>query len=85
MGTSKNATNFSTPIIQLYTMAKSQSLVYLNLFQSQRMLLIKRFANSKLADLTTEFLQDFIITDLFVGLLKDTDALDERNELLQSS
>ena len=32
-----------------------------------------------------EFLRDFIINDLFVDLLKDIDALDERNELLQSS
>ncbi len=44
---------------------------------------IKRFANGNLADLTTEFLRDFVITDLLVRLSLDTDAADERKELLE--
>jgi hypothetical protein len=35
--------------------------------------------------LTTEFLRDFIITDLLVKLSKDADAVDDRKELLGAS
>jgi hypothetical protein len=44
---------------------------------------VKRLANGNLADLTTEFLRDFIFADLRVKLLKDTDAVDDRKELLE--
>jgi hypothetical protein len=45
---------------------------------------VKRFANGNLADLTTEFLRDFlVITDSLVRLSKDVDAADERKELLE--
>ena len=40
----------------------------------------KRLANSNLADLTTEFLRDFIVTDPLVKLSKDVDAVDDRKE-----
>jgi hypothetical protein len=40
---------------------------------------IKRFTNGNLADLTTELLQDFIVTNLHPGSLK---SQDERKELL---
>ena len=45
---------------------------------------IQRFKNSNLSDLPTEFLGDFIITDLLVKfLLKDIDAVDDRTELME--
>jgi hypothetical protein len=44
---------------------------------------LKRVANGNLADLTTEFLRDFIITDSLVKSSKDTDAVDDRKELLE--
>jgi hypothetical protein len=46
---------------------------------------IKRFANGNLADLTTELLRDFIVTNLLPGLLKSIAIHDERKQLLDFS
>lgn len=54
-------------------------------FQESKNAITKRFANGNLmVYLTMEFLWDFIITYLFVKLLKDIDnAVDDRKELLE--
>jgi hypothetical protein len=43
----------------------------------------KRSTRGNLADLTREFLRDFIIADLLVKLSRDMDAADDRKELME--
>jgi hypothetical protein len=44
---------------------------------------VKRFSNGSLANLTTELLCDFVMTELLVESVKDVDKEDERKELLE--